>query len=45
MALLLVALLGVAGLVVDLGLVRSDRQRNKTVADVAVTAGIRGAAT
>jgi len=40
MALLLVALLGSAGLVVDLGLVRADRQRNKSVADVAVMAGL-----
>lgn len=42
MALLIVVLLGMAGLVVDLGLVRSNRQRNKSVADVAVTAGMRG---
>ncbi|HEV3365128.1 MAG TPA: TadE/TadG family type IV pilus assembly protein [Acidimicrobiia bacterium] len=40
MMLLLVALLGSAGLVVDLGLLRADRQRNKTVADVAVMAGL-----
>jgi hypothetical protein len=43
MVLLLVVLLGMAALVVDLGLVRSDRQRNKSVADVAVTAGLQAA--
>jgi Flp pilus assembly protein TadG len=40
-AILMVALLGIAGLVVNIGLVRADRQRNKGVADVAVTAGMR----
>jgi Flp pilus assembly protein TadG len=39
-ALLMVALLGIAGLVVNIGLVRADRQRNKGAADVAVTAGM-----
>lgn len=41
MALLMVALLGMAGLVVNVGLVRADRQRNKSVADVSVAAGLR----
>jgi hypothetical protein len=40
-ALLLVVLLGISGLVVDLGLVRADRQRNKSAADVAVAAGLQ----
>lgn len=40
-AILMVALLGIAGLVVNIGLVRADRQRNKGVADVAVTAGMQ----
>ena len=38
---LMVALLGLAGLVVDFGLVRNDRQRNKSAADVAVAAGLQ----
>jgi Flp pilus assembly protein TadG len=42
MAIVMILLLGMAGLVVDLGLVRSNRQRNKSVADVAATAGMRG---
>ncbi|MDQ1515597.1 MAG: hypothetical protein QOE80_1427 [Actinomycetota bacterium] len=41
MAFLLVALLGSAGIVVDLALVRADRQQNKSAADVAVAAGVR----
>src|SRR5687767_2061776 len=40
-ALLLVVLLGISGLVVDFGLVRANRQRNKSAADVAVTAGLQ----
>jgi len=40
-ALLLVTLLLIAGLVVDVGLVRADRTQNKSAADVAVTAGLR----
>ena len=40
-ALLLVVLLGISGLVVDFGLVRADRQRNKSAADVAVAAGLQ----
>lgn len=40
-AVIMIALLGVAGLVLDFGLVRADRQRNKGVADVAVTAAMR----
>jgi Flp pilus assembly protein TadG len=40
-AVIMIALLGIAGLVLDLGLVRADRQRNKGVADVAVSAGMR----
>jgi hypothetical protein len=43
-AVLMVALLGITGLVVNVGLVRADRQRNKSVADVAVSAGMRAAA-
>ncbi len=42
MALLMIILLASAGLVVNVGLVRADRARNKSVADVAVTAGMRG---
>ncbi len=41
MALLMIILLASAGLVVNVGLVRADRQRNKSVADVAVTSGMR----
>jgi Flp pilus assembly protein TadG len=41
MALIMVTLLGIAGLVVNIGLARADRQRNKSAADVAVTAGMR----
>ena len=37
----LVALLAVAGLVLDFALVRADRQKNKSTADFAVTAGVR----
>ena len=37
----LVMLLVIAGLVVDIALVRTDRQQNKSAADVAVTAGLR----
>jgi len=40
-ALVLVTLLLIAGLVVDVALVRTDRQQNKSAADVAVTAGLR----
>jgi hypothetical protein len=40
-ALVLVLLLMIAGLVVDIGLVRTDRQQNKSAADLAVTAGLR----
>lgn len=40
-AFVLVMLLLIAGLVVDVALVRSDRQQNKSVADMAVTAGLR----
>jgi hypothetical protein len=40
-SLTLVTLLMVAGLVVDIALVRTDRQQNKSVADMAVTAGLR----
>lgn len=39
--LLLVTLLGVSGLVLDYGLVRYDRQHNKSLADTAVTAGMQ----
>lgn len=41
-ALLMVGLLATAGLVLDYGLVRADRQRNKSASDFAVTAGLRG---
>jgi hypothetical protein len=37
----MVTLMMVAGLVVDIALVRTDRQQNKSVADMAVTAGLR----
>ena len=40
-ALLMVSLLGVAGLVLDFGLVRADRRQNKSAADLAVAAGMR----
>lgn len=40
-ALVLVTLLIIAGLVLDVGLVRTDRQQNKSAADVSVTAGLR----
>jgi len=40
-ALLMVTLMMVAGLVVDVALVRTDRTQNKSAADVAVTAGLR----
>ncbi len=40
-SLLLVSLLGMSGLVLDVALVRYDRQRNKSVADSAVAAGMR----
>jgi hypothetical protein len=40
-AFVLVMLLLIAGLVVDVALVRTDRQQNKSAADVAVTAGLR----
>jgi hypothetical protein len=40
-AVVLVMLLVIAGLVVDVALVRTDRQQNKSAADVAVTAGLR----
>jgi len=36
-----VTLLMAAGLVVDIALIRTDRQQNKSAADVAVTAGLR----
>ncbi|MGH9003084.1 MAG: TadE/TadG family type IV pilus assembly protein, partial [Acidimicrobiia bacterium] len=39
-SLMLVALLGGAGLVVDIGLVRTDRRQNKSASDVAVAAGL-----
>lgn len=39
--LFMVLLLVSAGMVVNLGLVRADRQRNKSVADVAVASGMR----
>lgn len=42
MAFIMIVLLASAGLVVNVGLVRADRQRNKSVADVAVAAGMRG---
>lgn len=41
-SLILVSLLGAAGLVVDVGLVRTDRRQNKSASDVAVAAGMRG---
>ncbi|MDQ3945400.1 MAG: pilus assembly protein TadG-related protein, partial [Actinomycetota bacterium] len=41
MAFVMIILLASAGLVVNVGLVRADRQRNKSVADVAVSAGMR----
>jgi hypothetical protein len=37
---ILVSLLGAAGLVVDIGLVRTDRRQNKSASDVAVAAGL-----
>ena len=40
-ALLLVTLLVIAGLVLDVALVRNDRTQNKSAADVAVAAGLR----
>jgi Tfp pilus assembly protein PilX len=40
-SLILVSLLGTAGLVVDIGLVRTDRRHNKSASDVAVAAGLR----
>ena len=40
-SLTMVTLMMVAGLVVDIALVRTDRQQNKSVADMAVTAGLR----
>ncbi|MGH3116309.1 MAG: Tad domain-containing protein, partial [Gaiellales bacterium] len=38
---ILVGLLGISGLVLDLGLVRADRRQNKSAADLAVAAGMR----
>jgi len=43
MCLLMVVMLGMAGLVVNIGLVRADRMRNKSAADVAAQAGMLAA--